>query len=158
MIDVVAVELTRVDCGKCGGVYAITERHHDWCRGNSKSWTCPYCATSWGFNHNGSPLERAQRAEREGRRAAAFKGQVTKIKNRVGNGVCPCCTRHFDNLHQHMQDQHPDWAPDAEPDGFEIRQRGRGPWFDVLDADGKVVQPKVRGRKNALAVCAELAR
>lgn len=43
----------------------------------------------------------------------AFKGQVTKIKNRVGNGVCPCCNRTFANLANHMASKHKDYAGEA---------------------------------------------
>ena len=46
------------------------------------------------------------------RRLSAARGQVTRIKNRVGNGVCPCCNRSFSNLHNHMHKQHPDYAKD----------------------------------------------
>lgn len=44
----------------------------------------------------------------EHRRRAAV-GQVTKIKNRVGHGVCPCCNRSFENLARHMNSKHPDF-------------------------------------------------
>lgn len=37
----------------------------------------------------------------------AYKGVITKTKNRVGNGVCPCCTRSFQNLKRHMHHKHP---------------------------------------------------
>ncbi|VXB82575.1 hypothetical protein [Aeromicrobium sp. 9AM] len=50
--------------------------------------------------------ERRLKAERE---RAAARGQVTKIKNRVGNGVCPCCNRTFANLGRHISGQHPDF-------------------------------------------------
>jgi hypothetical protein len=43
------------------------------------------------------------------RKAIALKGQVTKIKNRVGNGVCPCCNRTFQNLMAHMKTKHPEF-------------------------------------------------
>lgn len=33
-----------------------------------------------------------------------------KMRNRVMNGVCPCCNRSFDNLRRHMSDQHPDFG------------------------------------------------
>lgn len=52
-------------------------------------------------------------AEAAERRAAAARGQVTKIKNRVGKGVCPCCNRTFENLHRHMSTQHPTFAAEA---------------------------------------------
>jgi hypothetical protein len=44
------------------------------------------------------------------RQLSAAKGQVTKIKKRVGNGVCPCCNRTFGNLAAHMHSQHPDFT------------------------------------------------
>jgi hypothetical protein len=37
-------------------------------------------------------------------------GQVTRIKNRVKNGVCICCNRSFSDLHQHMLTKHPDFS------------------------------------------------
>jgi hypothetical protein len=50
---------------------------------------------------------RRQAAERQ---VSAARGQVTKIKNRVKNGVCPCCNRTFGNLARHMASQHPDFV------------------------------------------------
>lgn len=56
-----------------------------------------------------------QREMREAaeRRASAARGQVTKIRNRVGHGVCPCCNRTFENLARHMAHQHPTFAAEA---------------------------------------------
>lgn len=54
-----------------------------------------------------------EEAEAAGRRAAAARGQVTKIKNRVGHGVCPCCNRTFENLARHMTSQHPTFTAEA---------------------------------------------
>lgn len=48
----------------------------------------------------------------EASRRAAL-GQVTKLKKRVGNGVCPCCTRTFTNLSRHMATCHPDFKAEA---------------------------------------------
>lgn len=59
---------------------------------------------------------RTQRDEQAGlrqtaeRSAAAYRGQVTKIKRRVGNGTCPCCNRTFVDLARHMAGQHPTFA------------------------------------------------
>lgn len=41
------------------------------------------------------------------RSAAAYLGQVTKLRKRVGNGACPCCNRTFSDLQRHMQTKHP---------------------------------------------------
>jgi hypothetical protein len=53
--------------------------------------------------------ERQRRLTAERQRAAA-KGQVTKIKNRVSKGVCPCCNRSFVNVARHMAGQHPEYT------------------------------------------------
>lgn len=45
-------------------------------------------------------------AESERRRAAAARGQVTKLKNRAAAGLCPCCNRSFVNLQRHMATKH----------------------------------------------------
>jgi hypothetical protein len=44
------------------------------------------------------------------RRRRAEKGAKTRLKNRVANGVCPCCQRSFGNLRRHMQHMHPDFT------------------------------------------------
>jgi hypothetical protein len=43
-------------------------------------------------------------------RRRAAKGQLTKMQNRIKNGVCPCCRRTFSNLTDHMANQHPDYG------------------------------------------------
>lgn len=48
--------------------------------------------------------------ERTERQRRAAKGQLTKTKNRIANGVCPCCNRSFSDLAAHMQTQHPDYG------------------------------------------------
>lgn len=49
----------------------------------------------------------------ERRRAAAARGQVTKLKKRAAAGVCPCCNRTFQDLARHMSGQHPQFM--AQP-------------------------------------------
>lgn len=46
------------------------------------------------------------------RQKAAYKGQATRLRNRAAAGVCPCCTRSFQNLQRHMASQHPTFAGD----------------------------------------------
>ena len=65
---------------------------------------------------------RAERTRRETveRRLVAQRGVVTRIKNRVGHGVCPCCSRTFENLQRHMHSKHPEYAKSdviLAPDG-----------------------------------------
>lgn len=58
--------------------------------------------------------QRAERTEkekqREQRRVKAYKGVITKTRQRVANGICPCCTRSFQNLHAHMKTKHPKYG------------------------------------------------
>lgn len=48
-------------------------------------------------------------AESAKREKTAIKGQLTKTRNRIANGVCPCCHRTFKQLAQHMNNKHPDF-------------------------------------------------
>ena len=57
--------------------------------------------------------ERDQRIAAE-RSASAYKGRVTRLKNRAAAGVCPCCNRSFENLRRHMASQHPDFTDSAD--------------------------------------------
>jgi hypothetical protein len=48
----------------------------------------------------------------EERSHTATKGHVTRAKkqlSRIGNGVCPCCKRHFTNVERHMASKHPEF-------------------------------------------------
>ena len=56
-----------------------------------------------------------QRELREGteRQLSATRGVVTRIKNRVGHGVCPCCNRTFSDLARHMGTKHPTYTAEA---------------------------------------------
>lgn len=59
---------------------------------------------------------RAQRDSAE-RSARAYKGQTTRIRKRAKAGLCPCCNRHFENLHRHMETKHPDMADEPTEQG-----------------------------------------
>lgn len=124
-IHAVSVNLVEVNCGVCGGVYAINERKHEWSRENGKSWNCPYCQTGWGFSHEGTELARARKAletERDRlQKALARANEATaardkaeralkRHKTRVGNGTCPCCQRTFKQLARHMALKHPEYG------------------------------------------------
>ncbi len=50
----------------------------------------------------------------EKNRSRALKGVVTRTKNRVKNGLCPCCNRTFTNLAKHMPGQHPEYGAPKE--------------------------------------------
>lgn len=51
-----------------------------------------------------------RRAEHLGRSRDVYKGKLKATKQRIKNGVCPCCNRTFANLHDHMATKHPDYG------------------------------------------------
>lgn len=125
------VTLTSIDCGQCGGTYAINERYRKQCHDHGRDWTCPYCKTIWGYSGNGrlETLEKELAAEKERREAALRRAnesaeaqrkaeiQVKRLKTitrhsdeRSAAGVCQCCNRTFKQLVAHMKTKHPTFA------------------------------------------------
>lgn len=126
-----AAELTAINCGCCGGIYAISERYRQKMHEEGKCWTCPYCKASWGYSGNSDnqrlrkELEEAKRREQWAKddaawqknqkatvekRLSAAKGQATKLRKRISAGVCPCCHRTFKQLAAHMTHKHPEYS------------------------------------------------
>ncbi len=92
-----------------------------------------YCPAGHGQHYSGKSVEeklRDQLAVRQRqledmdtrRRAAVADGQMakhreraqkaakTRLKNRIAAGVCPCCTRSFENLQRHIKTKHPEFT------------------------------------------------
>jgi hypothetical protein len=47
----------------------------------------------------------------------SVKGHQTRLKKRISAGVCPCCTRTFQNVARHMESQHPDYVASTPAEG-----------------------------------------
>ncbi len=127
-----------INCHKCQTQYFLPQALYVSARANSEIWFC--CPFGHRAHYpDGPTAEDKLRQERDrlkqenayleesrsdirkqrdhsDRQARAYKGQVTKLKNRAKNGVCPCCTRHFGNLERHMKSKHPDFTekPDLQ--------------------------------------------
>lgn len=120
----VNLELVTEECCNCGVLFGIPNTMQDLLR--EKPGTTFYCPNGHPQHYTGKTeaqkqRERADSLERrlanrdEDLRAAraslvATKGQLTKARKRVANGVCPCCNRSFANLQRHMAGQHPDYT------------------------------------------------
>jgi len=114
----VQVVLTEINCGECGGTYAINERYRLQKYQKGESWTCPYCKTGWGYSAEGenARLKRELEAERNRKlealtranQASAERGKLARKLRRVDRGVCPSCNRTFQNLARHMACKHGD--------------------------------------------------
>lgn len=122
-------------CCKCEFPFAVTAATKERWVNEHTSFNCPSCGTSQAFRGKTTEeelreaLERSQRevkwqtefkeeARQESNklrhRLNGTKGYITKLKNRVGNGVCPCCNRSFKDLHQHMKTKHPKFNSEDE--------------------------------------------
>jgi hypothetical protein len=133
-----AVNFITEECYKCGITFAVPAYFHRQCKeqGKAKEFFCP---NGHGQVYMDGEVEKlrkqielekknaewfADRLKRsqskelmtEYRRRAA-QGQLTKIKKRVGDGVCPCCRRTFSNLQRHMHNQHPEFQSTTPNEG-----------------------------------------
>ena len=129
------VHFAVVDCCNCGMIFAVPKALDSrWQRlGETQTFYCPmghpqsYVGkseaqklsetqkllknaqqrTKWAEHNATEARKDADRAEHRRRGEKAAK---TRIKNRIANGVCPCCKRSFKDLHRHMQNKHPDYV------------------------------------------------
>lgn len=118
----VIVSLT--DCCVCAGPIALTDSQERVLRNNHNTFYCPMGHQNyWAAKSDRervkeleqevqSQREYAQRVERdlgfERRSHTATKGQLTKTRKRIANGVCPHCNRTFQNVARHMESKHKD--------------------------------------------------
>ena len=122
-------KLDVISCGTCEIPFAIPSYMNRVAKDDGRSFYCPnghkisYHTTEadqlraklereerWRKNAETRAQAARDQAESAERSRAAYKGQLTKVKKRVGNGVCPCCNRTFANLGRHMAGQHPEFG------------------------------------------------
>lgn len=116
-------------CVSCGISFAMPEWFIDARRKDKRSFYCPNGHSLSYTEGEADKLrkqldaekQRAEMFRRENQEKEksirALKGQITKTRNRIAKGVCPCCNRSFINLHRHMATKHPDYAPATESNG-----------------------------------------
>ena len=112
------VEIEMTECVECGIQFGVPKYWMDAARKDKRDIYCPNGHTlSFNDPQWARELKAAKEsakwwrdeAERTARSLTATRGVVTKIKNRIANGVCPCCHRQFVNLQRHMTGQHPEF-------------------------------------------------
>lgn len=116
---------TVIYCGHegCGVPFALNDEFIRQRREDHETWYCPNGHPRYYPRENETEKAKAavRRLERqlanrdEDLRAAKVahavtKGKLTKTRNRIAKGVCPCCNRSFANLQRHMTGQHPDYT------------------------------------------------
>lgn len=55
-----------------------------------------------------------ERAEHEERRARALRGHATRLRKRIAEGKCPCCSKAFPDMAAHIAEKHPRYVPTEE--------------------------------------------
>lgn len=117
----VTITLTEINCGECGGTYAINERYRKQKYDNSGTWHCPYCDVSWGYvegevarlqkrveNETKKREWAEQDAKNERAEAERQRKSAARLKRRVNAGVCPHCHRTVNQMARHIETKHPD--------------------------------------------------
>ena len=123
---VVQGNLVVTDCSRCGLAFALPQEFINRRREDREPFYCPNGhALSYGKTANEKKIESLERnlewarnsamgherrADAAERSLRATKGVVTKMKKRAAAGVCPCCSRTFQNLARHMAGQHPEYG------------------------------------------------
>ena len=104
----VTVTLTEINCGECGGTYAINERYRRQKQDNGGYWGCPYCKCEWGYGKGELEKERERHQLTLSRlnEERVEKEKLERKLKRVDKGVCPHCNRTFRNLARHMDCKH----------------------------------------------------
>lgn len=125
-------DLLAIRCGECGCLFGLSRFLYNARREDKKTF---YCSNGHPRAYVESEADRLRRerdrlaqriAERDDeiarqrtlreeteRRLSATRGVVTRIKNRIGHGVCPCCNRTFGDLARHMATKHPTYSAEA---------------------------------------------
>lgn len=110
-------------CATCGLRYAADTQWVRDRREDHLTFYCPNGHSQWFPGETEAEKLKRKLAEQAAqldaaRREALSKGSMlsaerTKNKNlrqRIKNGVCPCCTRSFANLKRHMETKHPKYT------------------------------------------------
>ena len=118
MPEIAYTEVLQTTTCWCGIHLAVPENLYRVAHDEGKSIYCPLGHLfGWSETYK-TKFEREQKRVKatkdllaqEERSHAATRGQITKLKNRVHAGVCPCCNRTFQNVARHMKTKHPDYV------------------------------------------------
>lgn len=121
---------TVLHCSECSVAFGLTNQFIATRRRDRKNFYCPNGHSQWYPGKTAEQEAKELRARLEAARktqdhlrseadhqaavARGYKGALTKVKKRVGNGVCPCCNRQFVDVAAHMATKHPDYADSPE--------------------------------------------
>ena len=115
-----------ITCYKCAIEFGVPQYFNEKRREDCEVFYCPnghrqaYITSSLSklkkeLAETHRELDRARVETREQRSKVAKIGRsYAKVRERVKNGVCPCCTRTFENLARHMKSKHPEFGDNKQ--------------------------------------------
>lgn len=126
----VGERLVTETCYSCGVLFAMAEDFFDHRQSDQKNFYCPA-----GHQQHYVGKSDRQKLDEAAARETALRDQLeasirdgetqrvelARIRQRIANGVCPCCNRSFGNVRQHMANQHPDYAVDLPAPAKAVR-------------------------------------
>ena len=115
------------ECCNCGMVFAMTQDFKKRRLKDRKSFYCPsghhqYYTGETEVSKLKRKLDHAQQeAQRQQQNTIQARSErdasnrrYGRIRDRVKNGVCPCCNRTFQNLASHMANKHPNFGKESK--------------------------------------------
>lgn len=142
MSKLLTIAIDTLSCGNCGVYFGMESGQLAKVQADGSWFYCPNGHRIHYFETANQRLEKERDAERQRRRnaeatlthtrdqldaerrsKAAYRGHLTRVKRRIANGVCPCCSRSFDNVRRHMASQHPGWLDELEAKASETAVR-----------------------------------
>lgn len=123
-----------VACGECELEFGMPQTMYKRVRRDGSTWYCPAghrrcfigkteedrLRDELAFERRRSNRWQNEATHAENRRRAE-KAAKTRLKNRIANGVCPCCNRSFTNVRRHITTQHPEFVHEKCEDEQEAR-------------------------------------
>jgi len=119
------IEIVTDECCRCGIVFGYPKNWWERKRQTGDGFYCPNgCSLVFRNPENVRLKQEAERLKRDlsaareavnlaRESARRIEAKLTRLKKRTANGVCPCCSRTFQNLHRHMKSKHPDFIQEA---------------------------------------------
>lgn len=130
-----SVTMTQTECPECGMAFAITERFEQERRKDGGTFYCP----AGHRQHYGDGKVEIQRREierlkqNEARlideaneaKALAEKADAhaKRISKRAAAGTCPCCSRTFSNMAEHLKKMHPKFIEGTGAKVVQLKRR-----------------------------------
>lgn len=103
--------------GCCSITFAVPVNVYNRWLKTKQGWFCPACGSSRVFTGQTEEQKLKKVVEQQQAQLQQTRNTLsnvtrnyTKMRKRVASGVCPCCTRTFQNLLNHMKNQHPDFG------------------------------------------------